>query len=283
MPFALLRWRRSSFLRATEGGARGVYGRIRTERPAVDAEKLNRRLHVLCSSASDDSVCMTLLSQTTPDKYPQRHHLFVTAHGRLFLSASAAPLLCLLILLSACGHDDPAKIMEARPPNSIYHYGEKITFGNEGKARGFTRGGWSDSEGTFAWTNGVAASLAVQIPEPAGGSVNLAIRMEAFMRAPDLLSQPVDVVVNGEKLGQWEVTGRKIYAARIPAKFVAKPDSVLFIDLYIPKASTPASLTSGGDTRRLGLCVFDFSLAETGDMDSLKPADRAQPGALTKP
>src|SRR3982751_3817497 len=136
-------------------------------------------------------------------------------------------LLCTAMLFAACGGDDPAKIMEARPPNSVYHYGEKITFDSDGKSRGFMRGGWSDSEGYFTWTNGVAASLAVQIPEPAGGQVTLGITMAAFMRQPDVPSQPVELVVNGEKLGRWNVTTRKIYTAVIPEKFVAEPNSVL--------------------------------------------------------
>ena len=187
----------------------------------------------------------------------------------LTLARSAALVACVVALLATgCGKDDFTAIEAARPPSNVYSYGKRIRFGERGMSHRHKKTGWSDPEPEHTWTDGVAASLSFRV-DPAEVPLILSMTMSGLTKPPQLPFQPVDISVNGEKIGSWEVSELNTYTIVIPQKFVpTKEPSTLTIDLYIPKATSPAELGMHADFRRLGLCVLDVKL------------NRANPAAL---
>lgn len=179
---------------------------------------------------------------------------------RLCLPAVAA----IAMAVSGCGKDDEAAIEAARPPSDNYKYGRTISFAAKGMSHRYTVTGWADVEPDHTWTNGVSATLRFKVRRTSGAVV-LNMTMHGFTRPPEVPYQPVDISVNGEKIGRWNVDDLKVYAVVIPAKFVATREPRLTIDFQIPKATAPADAGLHSDFRRLGLCVQKLVLYAVGD------------------
>ena len=194
------------------------------------------------------------------------------------LACALAGVACTSALLTGCGRDDSDAIEAARPPSNVYKYGKRIRFGERGNSHRHKTTGWSDPETDYTWTDGTAAALSFRV-QPAATDLILNMTMHAMMKPPELPSQIVDVSVNGEKIGTWEVSDYNTYSMAIPQKFVAKTEPSLMIDLYIPKASSPAQLKMHDDFRRLGLCVFDLTLIAGGIPATPTPAPTPDPGS----
>ena len=173
--------------------------------------------------------------------------------------AFAAPMM--VILTTACGKDEPNKSQVARPRLHVVAYGMTIFFGHGGDSHRFRLLGWSRTEGGYTWTDGIGASLAMRLP---ASEHPLRLNVKAAgMNVPGRLPfQPVEVTVNGEKIASWEVAHEKVHSAIIPQKFVNVADELLFIDFYMPKATSPASMGHGGDLRRLGIRVTDIQIEQ---------------------
>lgn len=199
-----------------------------------------------------------------------RTSLFVS--GRLIVLFSCA-------LLSSCGKDDPDAIEAAQPPTHVYRLGETITFGIRGKSHRHILTGWGDTEPGFRWSDGSAAALAFRMPATHAG-VTLEVEATALTRQPQLPSQPVDVVIEGEKIAHWEVGERKTYRAVVPEHLLSREPTDWIVDFYIPKAVSPARLGMGADFRRLGLQVFELRFVARRPADA---SDDKPPAELRQP
>ena len=201
------------------------------------------------------------------------------------MKASSDQVLCCLrsllcaMLLAGCGKDDPKITEAAKPPSNVYEYGTKISFHSRGNAHRHVLTGWSYPEPHHTWTDGIGASLSFKVTR-SSAPVVLKIKMSGFTVASKVPVQPVDVSVNNEKIGSWDVGPEQTYKIEIPARFVDLADPSLTIDFYIPKAASPAGMGGGLDFRRLGLCVQQLVISGAADpqegdaVPARHPADR---------
>lgn len=139
--------------------------------------------------------------------------------------------------------------------------GQQINFGQGGGSEEYRKSGWSHTEQKFTWTEGNSAKLSLPIGEQSG-PLNLNVAMAAFTHPPKLSTQPVEVFVNGQRLGEWEVSSNMSgYNLVIPADKI-NGVSTLEIEFRTPKAISPKSVGLSEDPRILGVCLASLELAK---------------------
>ena len=198
----------------------------------------------------------------------------MTSHGLQIRTLRGVRIPCCVIaaaLLFGCDRSENANPVANNPTPTTtsastpvvrtnkYAFGDKISFAAAGNSAPFKVSGWSGAEPQQSWTNGPEAVLAVRIPsvtEP----LTLKIKCGAFLKKPEVPSQPVEVFANGQKIADWDVRDLAEYTAPISPAILAGGD-LLTITLKIPKAISPKALGTGEDTRLLGLACFEASLA----------------------
>src|SRR3954469_1716711 len=128
-----------------------------------------------------------------------------------------------------------------------YGYGTKLIFGASGNAAPYKVSGWSAAEAECTWTEGNTASLAFDIP-PSDSQIIFRATLSGFTKAPELASQPVDVLLNGTQVTHWEIAVKGLVQMAIPPEYVR--DGKLRIDFKLPGAASPKSLGISIDERR---------------------------------
>ena len=187
--------------------------------------------------------------------------------GKLRAASVVLISLCLLSL-AGCGRSDNALSDVASPSPSpasatdtatdrSYHYGTKINFGASGNAAPYKVSGWNSPEPESTWTAGQAAKLAFKIP-PASNAVTFKAVVSGFVKPPELPSQPVTVVINGQEVAHWEIAAKGVAQMDIPAQFTQ--NGKLELEFRLPKAASPASLGVSIDERVLGMCFYELEL-----------------------
>jgi hypothetical protein len=155
---------------------------------------------------------------------------------------------------------------ESTPPPFVersYQLGTRIDFSSKGNGWIYNSLGWIEPGSQATWTNGEEASLTMTLnhSQPLG-DLSLSAITKAYVneRQPEL---KVDVIANGEPVGQWKfVHGQSLDNERgaiIPADLVNQQNS-LQITFRIPNAKSPAELGLHGDTRKLGLALVSMKL-----------------------
>jgi hypothetical protein len=178
------------------------------------------------------------------------------------------------LLLSGCGPSEEAvptasnpspeaskAVSSVAPTTNAYSIGDKINFGTNGNSKPFKVSGWSGAEPNLSWTEGTVAVLALRI-SPVTDPLTLKMKAGGFSKEPQIPSQPVEVLVNDEKVADWNVRDLAEYKAPIPAA-VSQAGGVITITLKIPKAVSPKSLGTSQDSRLLGLSCLEASLTRT--------------------
>ncbi|MEY2494769.1 MAG: hypothetical protein QOJ45_1261 [Verrucomicrobiota bacterium] len=196
--------------------------------------------------------------------------------SRKSLSLAFPVLWCAIaaLLLVACGPSENAgpttnspspeatrAASNVAPSASEYSIGDKIDFGTNGNSQSYKVSGWSGAEPNFSWTEGIVSVLALRI-SPVADPLTLKIKCGGFTRNPEVLSQPVEVFANDQKIADWNVRELAEYSAPIPPA-ISQSGGVLTITLKIPKAVSPKSLGAGQDSRLLGLSCLEVSLSRT--------------------
>ncbi len=173
--------------------------------------------------------------------------------------------LALTAAFSSCGDNPNAPKQTSSGGGGAlneYSYGTKISFAKGGNAAAMQVSGWSTSEPQFTWTEGNSAVLALRIP-PADGAVALKVRASAFIKDPELPSQPVEVYVNDLKIADWQVSQVSEQTAALPQD-LAKAGGLLTFSFRLPKAISPKEAGISADPRVLGLCVYEIALQKVG-------------------
>ena len=180
-------------------------------------------------------------------------------------------LLGLAAICVGCGKPDDALTRNAPPlrqPN--YAFGEVVSFGRGGRSDMFKAGGWSHTEPDRTWTNARSAHLAFTLPK-SKGPLALRMRLGGFVAEPFIPFQWVEVIVNNERVAEWQVANAADYIAIIPAE-TANHEQLL-IELKMPRAASPRTVTTENDPRVLGVTCFDLAITEA-DQAAVTTAQR---------
>lgn len=143
-------------------------------------------------------------------------------------------------------------------PSGTMAIGTPIRFNLGGGSERYRGTGWSKTEQDFTWTEGNVAKLNLPIPANAG-ALTLTMNLGGLTKPPTLVSQAVQVMVNGQKVADWQVADPADFTAQLPAE-MTKAGGTLTIELRIPNATTPKSLGLGEDGRLLGLRAYSLEL-----------------------
>jgi len=154
--------------------------------------------------------------------------------------------------LRLCLADCPAFPREVRPLSPGLN---RFTFGQSGNGVALLKDGWSSPEAGHCWSIARAASL--ELPLPPGGRPDLVIAVNAApYLSPHRPSQRVELVVNGEPLGQRQFRlgdppGEPLSVIVPSALLASSPD--LRISLSVTAPRDPE--LEGGDSRTLACCL----------------------------
>jgi len=167
----------------------------------------------------------------------------------------------LLVVLVSCGSllaasESPTPSGSTTPGTMAI--GAPIRFNLGGGSEGYRGTGWSKTEQDFTWTEGNVAKLNLPIPANAG-ALTLTMNLGGLTKPPTLASQAVQVVVNGQKVADWQVADPADFTAQLPAE-MTKNGGTLTIELRIPNATTPKALGLGEDGRLLGIRAYSLEL-----------------------
>jgi hypothetical protein len=143
-----------------------------------------------------------------------------------------------------------------------YVLGTTVSFLPEGReqAKKLRVCGWDGPSGEGTHAVGESSRLRF-VFDGAPKALTLSLTMFAI-DTPPLTDQPVDVVINGEAVGQLTVKpgDPQVFELALPAELVAKADGKLEVYLNYPKARTPepgASNTRKRSIKVTSVRVFD--------------------------
>jgi len=141
------------------------------------------------------------------------------------------------------------------PP--LYKYNTQISFcvgGNSGYYKG---AGWSEPEESFTWTDGKNASLIIPIENH---NKDLILRASLIPFTIDKIDkQKVDIYVNGESVGQWNVCKPGQYDIVLPKEYVT--GSQLKIVFRVSDPASPFSQGISNDKRDLGIAFKSIEIS----------------------
>jgi len=168
--------------------------------------------------------------------------------------------LAALLLFWVAGCDRPIDDSDLSADIPELKYGTKVAFGADGGSERLRQLGWSKTEEKFTWTEGTTAVLKMRIPATKH-SVTLRMKLSGLVKEPELPFQPVEVVVNEQKVADWQVGDTADFVAPIPHD-IAKKGGELAITLRVPKATSPKALGLNADPRILGICCHALELTD---------------------
>lgn len=138
-----------------------------------------------------------------------------------------------------------------------YQLGTTLRFGAGTDGEAYKGAGWSTPETDHTWSDKTVSTLLFAIPT-VNGPLKLHMNLSGLVKQPELPFQPVEVVINGTKIADWQVAGLTDYAAIIPADIAAS--GRLQVELRIPKATSPAKLGLSEDDRILGVSISEIKI-----------------------
>jgi hypothetical protein len=179
------------------------------------------------------------------------------------MKAKAAGI-CLLILFMAF------TLLGCKKPESQSPVPEKsgkietvISFGSSGNAKNYFLSGWSTPEKDFTWIVGKeGASLAIPIPPLKGEALTLSAKMFPHIIPGKLKKQTVEILINGQKAGQWDFTqpGNAEKTLLIPKALLTNQN--LVVSFITPYAARPKDFGANEDPRTIGVAFYTLKLAE---------------------
>lgn len=148
-----------------------------------------------------------------------------------------------------------------------------VSFGQGGKSERFRGRGWAHTEQKHTWTEGQHAELRLHIA-PTRHPLGIRMRIAGNRKPPELPHQPVEVVVNGRKVAEWQVAGLHDFIAIVPAEVLADRTEMK-MELRIPRAVSPKDLGHSADPRLLGICVQEMQITKAVLLADIWPQARA--------
>jgi hypothetical protein len=170
------------------------------------------------------------------------------------------PLALVIIIWTstACDRSNPVDGSGSSDALASLAYGTKVDFGQDGTSEKFRYSGWSKTEEKFTWSEGTPVTLKMRI-FATQDSVTLRMKLSGLIKEPELPFQPVEVLVNDQKIADWQVGDVTDFVAAIPHD-ITKKGGELTITLKVPKATSPKALGLNADPRILGICCHELEL-----------------------
>lgn len=132
-----------------------------------------------------------------------------------------------------------------------YTLNRKLIFSREGHFSRYIQKGWSIAEAGHVWTDGNVASLVFKMPDPLHDLI-IDAEVTPFVVPPRLLRQRVILSVNGEKVGELEISRPESIRFTVPRSIWLKNDPAV-LEFMLPDAATARSLGFNDDTRMIAL------------------------------
>ncbi len=142
---------------------------------------------------------------------------------------------------------------------ATYRWGEVLRFTQGGNALLYCSDGWATPEAGIVWTQSHNARLSFSVSVPKS-DVSLIVSCLPFLVDKVVPYQELHIYANFLRVGFGLVKGPAEIEFRIPAWVFSRPE--LDIDLYLPKACSPAAVGTGQDVRDLGLAVNQMIMIE---------------------
>lgn len=203
------------------------------------------------------------------------------ASGILRSGSKGAAAALLLLSLGACGkHPLPEHTSE--PRSHTYVFGDRVGFGFGGDSARFRRYGWAKTEAHSTRTRPRGGALHFNVVDT-DRPLTLRMKLSRVDEAESPPVQPVEVAVNGQKITQWEVSGRGYYSTVIPADLVyvdpvVGPAAFVLVDLHTPNSEAQPDAAGTRSARRHGVRVWEMFMVEGAE-----PPDEASPTAAGTP
>jgi hypothetical protein len=142
-------------------------------------------------------------------------------------------------------------------------WGTVIRFGKAGNAQPYQKMGWGAPENGFTWTYGHNASLVFPIAATKSPCIRLSATFAPFLAPGIADKQTVNVLINGQKAGGWNITTRGIREMElIIPKGLLNGVNSLAVTFNLPDAISPKNSGSGKDQRKLALAFRTMTLRE---------------------
>ena len=138
---------------------------------------------------------------------------------------------------------------------STYSWGETLKFGKEDGIEPYFLEGWTPPSTGVTWSTGDRASLRFQT-QPPEAPVLLEAFFKPFLAPGQLDSQRIQVVLDGESVGEWRASKNSFRIFRLEIEAGSFPEAGPFVlEFRTPDAAAPAALGTGPDRRVLGLAM----------------------------
>lgn len=141
--------------------------------------------------------------------------------------------------------------LDEEPAGNFYTLGTILALKAGGGVERYMVSGWYTPEEKFTWTSNQPAVLAFEIPQPTG-PLTLKMRLAGLIKPGSLPTQPTEVLVNGQKVADWQVGSLAEFSAVIPGDIVSQGE-MLRVELHAPNAVAPKAIGLSGDVRILGV------------------------------
>ncbi|MDG5813457.1 sulfatase-like hydrolase/transferase [Chitinispirillales bacterium ANBcel5] len=144
-----------------------------------------------------------------------------------------------------------------RPADTLLPYktGQVMSFTDPSYMRSSLVRGWSNPESHGTWSNGSSAEITIRMEERSRAPESIAMYGFGFLASGQLNSQRVILTLNGEEIGQWDVSQPRWYRAEIPSHLIYGTELLEF-RLEFPDAASPADFGLNLDTRKLGFALI---------------------------
>jgi hypothetical protein len=139
-----------------------------------------------------------------------------------------------------------------------YEWAKGLSFSTRGNALPYCISGWAEPELGLIWTDGLNARLSFTVLPPTS-DVSLVISCFPYLGEGKIPFQEMHIFVNFLRVGFTVLKAPSEIDISIPKHVFGQPK--VNIDLYLPKAASPASLGLSNDLRELGVAVNRLMLA----------------------
>ncbi len=158
------------------------------------------------------------------------------------------------------GDDDVNATAPMTGEGSLYAFGIPLKFGQGENGGRYKLSGWHDAEPTYTWTGAQPAVLGLRIPKT-NNPLWVTLIANGNILPPQLPTQPTELYANGQKVAEWQISGRDEFHATIPASAL-NPNGVLSLELRTAKATSPQALGVNNDARPLGIACYELAIQE---------------------